>query len=175
MIFNIFWNNYNAFCLYSLDKTDVDERLNKDMTDYVMLRISRSPSIQVTTIIFFHGVHKVHKFLDGYNYLKYHFQNHITPMNNSKMEGTSESRLAQFLVAAARGCFLYTKMTLDLIDRGHLKIKSSSFNVLPLTLSEIFMLEFNLKFPSSRAFDKVSHYFCGNFNVRGVIYWYSRT
>ena len=34
-------------------------------------------------------------------------------MNNSKMEGTSESRLAQFLVAAARGCFLYTKMTLD--------------------------------------------------------------
>ena len=71
------------------------------------------------------------------------------------MEGTSDSRLAQFLVAAARGCFLYTKMTLDLIERGHLKIKSSSFNVLPLTLSEIFMLEFNLKFPSSRAFDKV--------------------
>ena len=71
------------------------------------------------------------------------------------MEGSCESRLAQFLVAAARGCFLYTKMTLDLIERGHLKIKSSSFNVLPLTLSEIFMLEFNLKFPSSRAFDKV--------------------
>ena len=79
-------------------------------------------------------------------------------MNNSKMEGTSGSRLAHFLVAAARGCFLYTKMTLDLIDRGHLKIKSSSFNVLPLTLSEIFMLEFNLKFPSSRAFDKVYKY-----------------
>ena len=76
-------------------------------------------------------------------------------MNTSKMEGTSETRLAQFLVAAAHGCFLYTKMTLDLIERGHLKIKSSSFNVLPLTLSEIFMLEFNLKFPSSRAFDKV--------------------
>ena len=95
-------------------------------------------------------------------------------MNNSKMEGTSESRLAQFLVAAARGCFLYTKMTLDLIDRGHLKIKSSSFNVLPLTLSEIFMLEFNLKFPSSRAFDKVSYLFCVNFNLKRVTYWYSR-
>ena len=33
---------------FSLDKTDIDERLNKDMTDYVMLRIYRSPSIQVT-------------------------------------------------------------------------------------------------------------------------------
>ena len=46
-------------------------------------------------------------------------------MNTSKMEGTSETRLAQFLVAAAHGCFLYTKMTLDLIERGHLKIKRS--------------------------------------------------
>ena len=30
----------------SLDKTDVDERLNKDMTDYIMLRIGKSSTIQ---------------------------------------------------------------------------------------------------------------------------------
>jgi hypothetical protein len=47
-------------------------------------------------------------------------------------------------------------MTLDLIERGHLVIKSAtSFNVLPLTVSEIFMLEFNLKFPSSKSFEKI--------------------
>ena len=55
----------------------------------------------------------------------------------------------------ARGCFLYVKMVLDLLERGHLVIKSSSFNVLPLSLAEIFLLEFNLKFPSARAFQKV--------------------
>ena len=140
------------------------------MTDYVMLRISRSPCIQVNfmLIIEFRYQHGYYLWLrcnsdwsisienDTQFTVIFVFQNNITPMNNSKMEGTSESRLSQFLVAAAHGCFLYTKMTLDLIERGHLKIKSASFNALPLTLSEIFMLEFNLKFPSSRAFDKVS-------------------
>ena len=115
------------FCFHSLDKTDVDERLNKDMSDYIMSRISRSPAIQ----------------------------GNITPAANAKMEGTPSARFCAFIVSAAKGCFLYAKMTLDLVERGHLVIKSSSFNVLPLTLGEIFMLEFNLKFPSSRAFDKV--------------------
>jgi ankyrin repeat protein len=46
-------------------------------------------------------------------------------------------------------------MVLDLLERGHLVIKSSSFNVLPLSLSEIFLLEFNLKFPSIQSFQKV--------------------
>ena len=114
------------FC-YSLDKTDVDERLNKDMTDYIKLRINKSPAIQ----------------------------GNITPINNAKLEGTPSSRFVHFMVSAARGCFLYAKLTLDLVERGHLVIKSSSFNVLPLTLGEIFMLEFNLKFPSNRAFEKV--------------------
>lgn len=45
---------------------------------------------------------------------------------------------------------------MDLIERGHLVIKSStSFNVLPMSLEEIFRLEFNLRFPSNKAFEKV--------------------
>ena len=71
------------------------------------------------------------------------------------MEGSPEARITQFLVQVARVCFLYVKMVLDLLERGHLVIKSSSFNVLPLSLAEIFLLEFNLKFPSARAFQKV--------------------
>ena len=31
---------------FSLDKTDVDERLNKDMSDFITMRIGRSPTIQ---------------------------------------------------------------------------------------------------------------------------------
>ena len=110
----------------SLDKTDVDERLNKDMTDYILTRIGRSQAIQTN----------------------------ITP-TSIKIEGSPQVRITQFLVQVARGCFLYVKMTLDLIERGHLVIKSSSFNVLPLSLSEIFLLEFNLKFPSLKSFEKV--------------------
>jgi hypothetical protein len=113
---------------FSLDKTDVDERLNKDMTDYLMSRISRSLTIQTN----------------------------ITPIMIKQDANPPETRFTQFMVQASKGCFLYTKMILDLIERGHLVIKSSSsFNVLPLTLSEIFLLEFNLKFPSSKAFEKV--------------------
>jgi hypothetical protein len=106
----------------------VDERLNKDMTDYLMSRISRSLTIQTN----------------------------ITPIMIKQDANPPETRFTQFMVQASKGCFLYTKMILDLIERGHLVIKSSSsFNVLPLTLSEIFLLEFNLKFPSSKAFEKV--------------------
>ena len=81
-------------------------------------------------------------------------RDNITP-KSVKVEGSPEARITQFLVQVARGCFLYVKMVLDLLERGHLVIKSSSFNVLPLSLAEIFLLEFNLKFPSARAFQKV--------------------
>ncbi len=48
------------------------------------------------------------------------------------------------------------KLSLDLLDRGHLVVKSSSgFNVLPMTLAQIYLLECNLRFPSERSFDKV--------------------
>jgi len=33
----------------SLDKTDVDERLNKDMTDYILTRVARSPATGTTS------------------------------------------------------------------------------------------------------------------------------
>ena len=111
----------------SLDKTDVDERLNKDMTDYISLRISRSPAIRTN----------------------------ITPNSVKFVEGSPQERITSYLVQVAHGSFLYVKMVLDLLERGHLVIKSSSFNVLPLSLSEIFLLEFNLKFPSLKSFEKV--------------------
>jgi len=104
----------------SLDKTDVDERLNKDMSDYVALRINRSRELSVN----------------------------ITP--TVKVDGSPQARITHHLTMAARGCFLYVKMALDLLERGHLVVKSASFNVLPTTLSQIYLLEFNLRFPSEK-------------------------
>lgn len=96
------------------------------MADYIMLRINRSPQIQAN----------------------------ITP-TTVKLDCSPTARITQYLVQVARGCFLYVKMTLDLLERGHLVIKSTSFNVLPTTLSQIFLLEFNLKFASLKSFERV--------------------
>ena len=81
----------------------------------------------------------------------------ITPnVTSVKMEsGQPQTRFVNFMLQESQGCFLYSKMVLDLIERGYLVIKSSSFNVLPLSLSELFLLEFNLKFSSTRSFEKV--------------------
>ena len=54
------------------------------------------------------------------------------------------------------GSFLFAKLTLDLIERGHLVVKSNSFKVLPVTLSQIFLLNFNLRYPTQSAFEKIS-------------------
>jgi len=51
-------------------------------------------------------------------------------------------------------------MILDLIERGHLVIKSAtSFNVLPMKVAEIFSLELNLRFRSRIAFERVEEIF----------------
>ena len=54
------------------------------------------------------------------------------------------------------GNFLFANLVLDLIERGHLVIKSSSFKVLPVSLAEVFQLECNLKFTTVQSFSKVT-------------------
>ena len=61
------------------------------------------------------------------------------------------------LVDQARGCFLYVKLILDLLERGSLTIKSSTFKVLPQTLSEVYQLAFNQRFNSAQAFEQVPY------------------
>ena len=112
----------------SLDQWHVDKRLETDMSEFVSRRISRSQNIQ----------------------------RNITPQSGRHQEENPQVKFQNYLVSIARGCFLFLKLTLDLIERGHLVIKSSSFNLLPVSLSEVFMLEFNLKFPSVSSFRKVS-------------------
>ena len=65
-------------------------------------------------------------------------------------------KFVQFLSETSKGSFLFAKLVLDLIARGHLVIKSGSFKVLPVSLSEVFQLECNLKFPSVQSFAKVT-------------------
>ncbi|KAK4290338.1 hypothetical protein Pmani_036750 [Petrolisthes manimaculis] len=99
----------------------------RDLVDYVGFRCTHSPTIR-SNIAVTHG----------------------------KLEGSSsQHRFTQHIVAQSRGSMLYVKLILDLVERGHLVMKSGSFKVLPQTLNEIFLLLFNLRFPSVRSFEKV--------------------
>lgn len=101
---------------------------NKDLLDYIGFRLNNSPSIQANVT--------------------------STP---GKPEGNSQYRFAHHLVSLSQGSFLFAKLTLDLLERGHLVAKSSGYKVLPVSLAQIFLLHFNLRFPTVRSFEKVCH------------------
>jgi len=108
-----------------LDNTDMDERLNKDLADYVSSRVNTSS--QITTNIW-------HKKVS---------------------DASMKEKLSNFLIIKAKGCFLYVKLILDFIERGTLNIKSSGFKSLPQTLCEVYHLAFNLLFSSSQSYEHV--------------------
>lgn len=154
----------------SLDKSANDvagSNVTKDLSDYIGYRLARSPAIQTN----------------------------VTASVNGKAESScsaNQTRFASHLLALARGSFLFAKLTLDLIESGHLVAKSASykvsrivssesrfhggsgetfgaisqlrgsflfarryFQVLPVSLAQIFQLHFNLRFPTATSFDKV--------------------
>jgi len=80
-------------------------------------------------------------------------------MKSKAAETESLEKFSEFLVTRAKGCFLYTKLVLDLIERGQLVLKSGSYQVIPRNLSEIFMLIFNLRFSTALSYERVSDIF----------------
>ncbi|XP_068101808.1 protein TANC1 [Hyperolius riggenbachi] len=73
---------------------------------------------------------------------------------NGKTDVGSINKLTDHLVTRSQGSYLYLKLTLDLFEKGHLVIKSSSYKVVPVSVSELYLLQCNLKFMSNSAFEK---------------------
>lgn len=71
------------------------------------------------------------------------------------LDESHQSNLAHYLTISSGGCFLYTDMILNLFHEGKLILKSTSMGMIPLSLSEIYLLEFNLRFPTSESFARV--------------------
>lgn len=105
----------------------VTDPVIKDLTDFVTFRCAHSPTIR----------------------------NNITIPQGKLDGGSCLHRFTQHVIELCKGSMLFLKLTLDLVERGHLVMKSGSFKVLPQTLNEIFLLLFNLKFPSVRSFEKI--------------------
>nr|NVI77175.1 rolling pebbles [Cucujiformia] len=114
----------------SLD-TNFNDNIQKDMLNYINFRLQESPSIQ----------------------------NNIVSSTSGKLESESVAlhKFSQHLLNLSQGSFLYTKLTLDLLERGHLVAKSSGYKVLPVNLAQIYLLHFNLRFPTLQSFEKVAN------------------
>ncbi|CAH0559167.1 unnamed protein product [Brassicogethes aeneus] len=115
----------------TLDNFTTNEGINKDILAYINFRLQSSPTIQ----------------------------SNVTISTTGKVEsyGASQPKFAQHLLQLSQGSFLFAKLTLDLLERGQLVAKSSGYKVLPVTLAQIYLLHFNLRFPTIRSFEKVTH------------------
>lgn len=121
----------------------VPEGVHKDIGDYITFRVAHSASIQLNSTPSTAGP-----------------QSSAGPNGNGsaahKDATGGQMRFMHYLLSISRGSFLFAKLSLDLIERGYLVIKSTSYNVLPVSLAEIYLLHFNLRFPTAAAYDKVA-------------------
>ena len=108
----------------SLDDSGFDERIRKDVMDFVSNRMAiaqRSGKSIVSTTAW-------------------------------KYEEDPQTAVANYLAQMSRGSFLFCKMVLDLLERELIVVKSPSLSVIPKTAGEIFQLKLNLAYPSATSF-----------------------
>ncbi|VVC35400.1 Hypothetical protein CINCED_3A011918 [Cinara cedri] len=93
---------------------------------------------------------------DMMDYISFRVTNSASIQNNLIAGTAGQFKFCQHLQISSCGSFLFAKLTLDLIERGHLVAKSQNFKVLPVILSQIYQLHFNLRFPTTSSFEKVA-------------------
>ncbi len=96
------------------------------MTDFISLRLTRSPALATNVTPT------------------------SAPRNCNSNDVSPQERFLQHLTDLSGGNFLYAELTLELVERGHLVIKSNSFKVLPVSVSEVFLLELNLRWAQNK-------------------------
>ncbi|XP_064421532.1 protein TANC2 isoform X2 [Latimeria chalumnae] len=109
----------------SLDRLEENEAIDQDLQGYILHRIHSSSEIQ----------------------------NNISL--NGKMDNTTFGKLSAHLKTLSQGSYLYLKLTFDLIEKGYLVLKSSSYKVVPVSLAEVYLLQCNMKFPTQSSFERV--------------------
>ncbi|XP_041433192.1 protein TANC2 isoform X2 [Xenopus laevis] len=108
----------------SLDRLEENEAIDQDLQAYILQRIHSSSEIQ----------------------------NNISL--NGKMDNTTFGKLSSHLKTLSQGSYLYLKLTFDLIEKGYLVLKSSSYKVVPVSLTEVYLLQCNMRFPTQSSFER---------------------
>uniref|UniRef100_A0A8B9HUM8 Tetratricopeptide repeat, ankyrin repeat and coiled-coil containing 1b n=1 Tax=Astyanax mexicanus TaxID=7994 RepID=A0A8B9HUM8_ASTMX len=91
-------------------------------------------------------------------YIQHRINSSRDILNNISLNGKADpiivGKVSSHLISRSQGSYLYLKLTLDLFERGHLVIKSASYKVVPVSLSELYLLQCNMKFMSNSAFER---------------------
>ncbi|XP_034717319.1 protein TANC2 isoform X3 [Etheostoma cragini] len=116
--------NALPFHRISLDSLEENDAIDQDLQGYILHRIHSSPEIQ----------------------------NNISL--NGKMDNTTFGKLSGHLKTLSQGSYLYLKLTFDLIEKGYLVLKSSSYKVVPVNLAEVYLLQCNMRFPTQSSFER---------------------
>lgn len=83
----------------SLDRLEESDAIDSDLQGYILHRLHSSPEIQNNVAL------------------------------NGKLDNAAFTKLSAHLKSLSRGSYLYLKLTLDLIEKGYLVLKSSSYKV----------------------------------------------
>ncbi|KAJ7345724.1 hypothetical protein JRQ81_001674 [Phrynocephalus forsythii] len=91
-------------------------------------------------------------------YIQYRISASQDIVNNISLNGKADAaiigKVSNHLIMRSMGSYLYLKLTLDLFQKGHLVIKSASYKVVPVSLSELYLLQCNMKFMTNTAFER---------------------
>uniref|UniRef100_A0A8C1Q5R8 Tetratricopeptide repeat, ankyrin repeat and coiled-coil containing 2a n=1 Tax=Cyprinus carpio TaxID=7962 RepID=A0A8C1Q5R8_CYPCA len=109
----------------SLDQLEESDAIDSDLQGYILHRLHSSQEIQNNVAL------------------------------NGKLDNAAFAKLSTHLKSLSRGSYLYLKLTLDLIEKGYLVLKSSSFKVVPVNLAEVYLLQLNMRFPTQSSFERV--------------------
>lgn len=83
----------------SLDRLEESDAIDSDLQGYILHRLHSSQEIQNNVAL------------------------------NGRLDNAAFTKLSAHLKSLSRGSYLYLKLTLDLIEKGYLVLKSSSYKV----------------------------------------------
>ncbi|XP_074470601.1 protein TANC1-like [Sebastes fasciatus] len=111
----------------SLDILPDSSDLGADLSDYIHHRVSSSTQVAAN----------------------------VTTPTGSAPDQLLLSKFSSHLSTRSHGSILYLQLTLDLFHKGHLALKGGNYLVVPVSLSEVYLLMCRVSFPDKEVFERV--------------------
>ncbi|KAE8297457.1 Protein TANC1 Tetratricopeptide repeat, ankyrin repeat and coiled-coil domain-containing protein 1 [Larimichthys crocea] len=111
----------------SLDILPDSSDLGADLSDYIHHRVSSSTQVAAN----------------------------VTTPTGSAPDQLLLSKFSSHLSTRSHGSILYLQLTLDLFHKGHLALKGGNYLVVPVSLSEVYLLMCRVSFPDKEVFERI--------------------
>ncbi|XP_068178206.1 protein TANC1-like [Antennarius striatus] len=111
----------------SLDILPDSSDLGADLSDYIHHRVSSSTQVAAN----------------------------VTTPTGSAPDQLLLSKFSSHLSTRSNGSILYLQLTLDLFHKGHLALKGGNYLVVPVSLSEVYLLMCRVIFPDKEDFERI--------------------